>query len=37
MALITDPNLVPEETLAMLEPLIGKYLDRSGDRLAWKR
>ncbi|HLF56597.1 MAG TPA: S-methyl-5'-thioadenosine phosphorylase [Thermoanaerobaculia bacterium] len=37
MALITDPGLVPEETLAMLEPLVGKYLDRSGDRLAWKR
>jgi len=37
MSLITDPNLVPAETLAKLEPLIGKYLDRSGDKLAWKR
>ena len=37
MSLITDPNLVPEETLAMLEPLVGKYLDRSGGKLAWKR
>jgi len=37
MSLITDPNLVPERTLANLEPLIGKYLDRAGDKLAWKR
>lgn len=37
MALITDPGLVPEETLAMLEPLLGKYLDRSGGQPAWKR
>jgi 5'-methylthioadenosine phosphorylase len=37
MSLITDPSLVPEETLAMLEPLVGKYLDRSGGKLAWKR
>lgn len=37
MSLITDPNLVPEATLAKLEPLLGKYLDRSGDNLAWKR
>lgn len=37
MSLITEPSLVPEETLAMLEPLVGKYLDRSGSQLAWKR
>jgi 5'-methylthioadenosine phosphorylase len=37
MALITDPNLVPEETLAMLDPILGKYLDRSGPQLAWRR
>ncbi len=37
MSLITDPNLVPEATLAKLEPLLGKYLDRSGDKLAWQR
>jgi len=37
MSLITDPNLVPAQTLADLEPLVGKYLDRSGGRLAWKR
>jgi 5'-methylthioadenosine phosphorylase len=37
MSLITDPNLVPAATLANLEPLIGKYLDRSGAQLAWKR
>jgi len=37
MSLITDPNLVPAETLAKLDPLIGKYLDRSGGKLAWKR
>jgi len=37
MSLITDPNLVPEATLAKLESLLGKYLDRSGDKLAWKR
>ncbi len=37
MSLITDPNLVPAETLANLEPLVGKYLDRSGEKLAWKR
>ena len=37
MSLITDPNLVPVRTLANLEPLIGKYLDRSGETLAWKR
>lgn len=37
MSLITDPNLVPARTLANLEPLIGKYLDRAGDKLAWKR
>jgi len=37
MSLITDPNDVPADTLAMLEPLIGRYLDRSGDRLAWRR
>ena len=37
MSLITDPNLVPADTLAALEPILGKYLDRSGDRLAWRR
>lgn len=37
MSLITDPNLVPARTLANLEPLVGKYLDRSGEKLAWKR
>ncbi len=37
MALITDPGLVPEETLAALEPLVGKYLDRSGSAPAWRR
>ncbi len=37
MSLITEPSLVPEETLAMLEPLVGRYLDRSGSQLAWKR
>ncbi len=37
MSLITDPGLVPPATLDKLEPLIGKYLDRSGDRLVWKR
>jgi 5'-methylthioadenosine phosphorylase len=37
MSLITDPNLVPAKTLANLEPLIGKYLDRSGTTLSWKR
>jgi len=37
MALITDPSLVPAETLRMLEPLVGKYLDRTGGKLAWRR
>ena len=37
MSLITEPGLVPAETLEMLEPLLGKYLDRSGGKLAWKR
>lgn len=37
MSLITDPNLVPADTLAALEPLVGKYLDRSGAQLAWRR
>jgi hypothetical protein len=37
MSLITDPGLVPPETLEMLEPLLGKYLDRTGAQLAWKR
>ena len=37
MALITDPNLVPADTLQSLQPLIGKYLDRSGGKLAWRR
>jgi 5'-methylthioadenosine phosphorylase len=36
-ALITDAELVPAETLAMLEPILGKYLDRSGPKPAWKR
>ncbi|HSG92053.1 MAG TPA: hypothetical protein VLA56_22755, partial [Pseudomonadales bacterium] len=37
MSLITEAHLVPEETLAALEPIVGRYLDRSGERLAWKR
>mgnify|MGYP001583823175 CR=1 FL=1 len=37
MSLITDPNLVPAETLAALEPLLGKYLERSAGKLAWRR
>jgi 5'-methylthioadenosine phosphorylase len=37
MSLITEAHLVPEETLAALEPIVGKYLDRSGDRPVWKR
>ncbi len=37
MSLITDPGLVPADTLAALEPLLGKYLDRSGGKLAWRR
>jgi len=37
MSLITDPSLVPADTLAALEPMIGKYLDRSGSKLAWRR
>ncbi len=37
MSLITEPGLVPAETLAALEPLVGKYLDRSGATPAWKR
>ena len=37
MSLITDPNLVPADTLAALEPLVGKYLDRSSGKLAWRR
>ncbi|MBP1642306.1 MAG: 5'-methylthioadenosine phosphorylase [Acidobacteria bacterium] len=37
MSLITDPGLVPPETLEMLAPLLDKYLDRSGGQLAWKR
>jgi 5'-methylthioadenosine phosphorylase len=37
MSLITDPNLVPADTLAALEPLLGKYLDRSTGKLAWRR
>jgi 5'-methylthioadenosine phosphorylase len=37
MSLITDAHLVPDETLAALEPIVGRYLDRSGERLAWKR
>ncbi len=37
MSLITDPELVPPDTLEALEPLIGKYLDRTGGKLAWRR
>ena len=37
MSLITEAHLVPEETLAALEPIVGRYLDRSGERLSWKR
>jgi len=37
MSLITEAHLVPEETLAALEPILGKYLDRSGERPNWKR
>ena len=37
MSLITDADLVPEETLAALEPIVGKYLDRSGPKPSWKR
>jgi len=36
-SLVTEADQVPEETLAMLEPIVGKYLDRSGDRPAWRR
>jgi len=37
MSLITDPNLVPAETLEKLRPILDKYLDRSGETLAWRR
>lgn len=37
MSLITDPALVPGETLERLRPILDKYLDRSGDTLAWRR
>jgi len=37
MSLITEAHLVPDETLAALEPIVGKYLDRSGERPTWKR
>jgi 5'-methylthioadenosine phosphorylase len=37
MALITDPGLVPADTLAKLEPLVGKYLENAAGRLSWKR
>jgi 5'-methylthioadenosine phosphorylase len=37
MSLITDPGLVPAETLRNLEPLLGKYIDRGAGRLAWRR
>jgi 5'-methylthioadenosine phosphorylase len=37
MSLITEAHLVPEVTLAALEPIVGRYLDRSGERLSWKR
>ena len=37
MSLITDPDLVPPETLDMLAPLVDKYLDRSGPKPVWKR
>jgi hypothetical protein len=36
-SLITDAALVPEATLDALEPIVGKYLDRSGAQPAWKR
>jgi 5'-methylthioadenosine phosphorylase len=35
MSLITEAHLVPEETLAALAPIVGKYLDLR--RTAWKR
>lgn len=37
MSLITAAHLVPEETLRALEPIVGRYLDRSGAQPAWKR
>ena len=37
MSLITEPGLVPESTLAALQPLVGKYLTRDGDGLSWRR
>lgn len=37
MSLITEAHLVPEETLRALEPILGKYLDRSGPVPVWKR
>jgi len=37
MALITDPDLVPDATLAMLRPLVGKYLVQDGHKLSWRR
>lgn len=37
MSLITPAHLVPAATLAKLEPILGRYLDRSGPQLAWKR
>jgi 5'-methylthioadenosine phosphorylase len=36
-ALITEAALVPEATLDALEPIVGRYLDRSGAQPAWKR
>lgn len=37
MSLITEAHLVPEETLRALEPILGKYLDRSGPVPMWRR
>jgi 5'-methylthioadenosine phosphorylase len=37
MSLITEAHLVPEETLRALEPILGKYLDRSGPVPVWRR
>ncbi len=38
MALITDPNDVPDQTLKRLEPILSKYLARGGDgRYCWRR
>jgi 5'-methylthioadenosine phosphorylase len=38
MALITDPNEVPQATLERLQPILGKYLGRTDDgRYFWRR